>query len=123
MPRPLGLLTVMPLVIFLSAAAASEPPDVKTGVRVVAIIRIHPGIRDGKVAEMPGAGVTVKIFPEDGEKAVTEAKTDDKGTLVVALPAGKYRVEAAFQKLVTMKVEVKEGAVSEAKVEYDVFRR
>jgi hypothetical protein len=110
-------------VSFFSAPAAAEPPEVKTGVRVVATIRILPGTPSGKAIQMPGAGVAVKIFLDGGEKAVSEGKTDETGALIVALPAGKYRVDAAFQKVVSAKVEVKDGAVSEAKLEYVEARR
>jgi hypothetical protein len=131
MSRTLGLLFALCLLALPAAPAAiqaADPPrvEVKTGLRVVATIFYASGTPRGGGIERPAKGLAVKVFPEKGGKAVAEVKTDDKGVFVVALPAGKYRVEAvAFEEngpprrqKVSAEVEVKEGAVSEVKLEF-----
>src|SRR5437588_7433801 len=125
MSRPLGLLCALGLLALQaapSAIRAEAPPrlEVKTGLRVVATICYTPAMPLRGGTERPAERLAVKVFPEKADKAVAEVKTDDKGVFVVALPAGKYRVEAtAFEdnplrrEKASAKVEVKEGAVSE----------
>jgi hypothetical protein len=104
--------------------------EVKTGLRVVATIFYTPGTPFGKGTTRPAERLAVKVFPEKGGKAVAEVKTDDKGVFVVALPAGKYRVEAvAFEdssvrrEKASAGVEVKEGTVSEVKLKFTYHSR
>ena len=131
MSRPLGLLFALCLLALLAAPTAiraAAPPrvEVKTGLRVVATIFYASGTPRGGGIEHPAKRLAVKVFPEKGGKAVAEVKTDDKGVFVVALPAGKYHVEAvAFEEngpsrrqKVSAEVEVKEGAVSEVKLKF-----
>ena len=130
MSRPLGLLFAPCLLALLAAATAIRAADlpqveVKTGLRVVATIFYTPAMPLRKGTERPAGRLAVKVFPEKGGKAVAEVKTDDKGVFVVALPAGKYRVEAvAFEdsplrrEKAAAGVVVKEGAVSEVKLEF-----
>jgi hypothetical protein len=133
MSRPLGLLCALYLLALVTAPTAiraEAPPrmEVKTGLRVVATIFYTPGTPLGKGTTRPAERLAVKVFPEEGGKAVAEVKTDDKGVFIVALPAGKYRVEAvAFEALRREKasagVEVKEGAVSEVKLKFTYHSR
>ena len=135
MSRPLGLLfalCLLPLLAAPTAIRAEAPPrvEVKTGLRVVATIFYTPGTPLGKGTKRPAGRLAVKVFPEKGGKAVAEVKTDDKGVFVVALPAGKYRVEAvAFEdsplrrEKASAEVEVKEGAVSEVKLKFTYHSR
>ncbi len=133
MSRPLGLLLILSLLVLLTASAAAravEPPKVKTGLRVVATIYYSPAMPGRKGFERRAGGLAVKIFPEKGDKAVAVVKTDGDGVLVVPLPAGKYRVEAvAFEDTPgrrqesMARVEVKEGAVSEASLKFTYARR
>jgi hypothetical protein len=102
----------------------------KTGLRVVATIFYTPARPFGKGREEPAARLAVKVLPELGGKAVAEFDTDDKGTYVVALPVGKYRVEAvAFENSTTRRekqsaeVEVKQGAASEVKLKFTSHSR
>ena len=130
MSRPLGLLFALCLLALLAAptavqAAATPRVEGKTGLRVVATIFYTPAMPLREGTERPAERLAVKVFPEKGDKAVAEVKTDDKGVCVVALPAGKYRVEAvAFEdsplrrEKVPAGVEVKEGAVSEVKLKF-----
>src|SRR5260370_133712 len=103
MSRPLGLLCALGLLALLvapTAIRAEAPPrvEVETGLRVVATIFYTPAMPLREGTERPAERLAVKVFPEKGDKAVAEVKTDDKGVFVVALPAGKYRVEAvAFE--------------------------
>jgi hypothetical protein len=135
MSRLLGLLFALCLLALLAAPTAiraAAPPrvEVKTGLRVVATIFYTPGARLGKGIVRPAERLTVKVFPEKGGEIVAEVKTDDKGMFVVALPAGKYRVEAvAFEdnplrrEKASEDVEVKEGAVSEVKLKFTYHSR
>jgi hypothetical protein len=135
MSRSLGLLFALCLLALLAAptairAAATPRVEVKTGLRVVATIYYSPARPGDKGFERRAGGLAVKIFPQKGGKAVAEVKTDDKGVFVVPLPAGKYRVEAvAFEDTPARRqerrarVEVKEGAVSEAKLKFTYARR
>ena len=134
MSRPLGLLFALCLLALLAAPTAiraEAPPraEVKTGLRVVATIFYTPAMPGREGTERPAERLAVKVFPEKGDKAVAEVKTDDKGVFVVALPAGKYRVEAvAFEdplrrEKVSAEVEVKEGAASEVKLKFTYHRR
>ena len=135
MSRSLGLLFAPCLLALLAAPTtirAAAPPrvEVKTGLRVVATIFYTPATPLGKGTERPAGRLAVKVFPEKGGKAVAEVKTDDKGVFVVALPAGKYRVEAvAFadsplrREKASARVEVKEGAVSEVKLKFTYHSR
>ena len=107
--------------LLLSAAPlyADDAPEVKTGVRVVAVIQVLPGIPTAKPPPpVPDAGAAVKVFLADAHKPTAEGKLDDKGVWVVELPPGKYRVEVAPTKGPTgaapVKVEVKPGELSEA---------
>jgi hypothetical protein len=50
----------------------------------------------GTVRSVSGAemqGVSVRVFEPDGTSAIRETATDARGNFVVALPAGRYRVE------------------------------
>ena len=135
MSRPLGLLFALCLLALLAAptairAAAPPQVEVKTGLRVVATIFYTPATPFGKGTERPAERLAVKVFPEKGDKTVAEVKTDDKGVFVVALPAGKYRVEAvAFEdsplrrEKASAGVEVKEGAVSGVKLKFTYHSR
>jgi hypothetical protein len=135
MSRTLGLLFAPCLLALLaapSATRAAAPPrvEVKTGLRVVATIFYTPGAVGYKGINRPAGRLVVKVFPEKGGKAIAEVKTDDKGVFVVALPAGKYRVEAvAFEdsprrrEKASARVEVKEGAVSEVKLKFTYHSR
>jgi hypothetical protein len=135
MSRSFGLFFALGLLALLaapSAARAVAPPraKTKTGLRVVATIYYAPGMPRYKGFTRPAGGLTVKIFPARGKKAVAVVKTDDKGVFVVALPAGKYRVETvAFEDNPGRRqarregVEVKEGAVSEARLKFTYARR
>jgi hypothetical protein len=135
MSRPLGLLfalCLLPLLAASTAIRAAAPPqvEVKTGLRVVATIFYTPATPFGKGTKRPAGRLAVKVFPEVGGKVVAEVKTDDKGVFVIALPAGKYRVEAmAFEdnplrrEKVSAEVEVKEGAVSEAELKFTYHSR
>ncbi len=130
MSRTLRLLFAFCLLALLTAStallAADPPPaEVKTGLRVVASIFYTPAMPGREGSERPAERLAVKVFPEKGDKAVAEVKTDDKGVFVVALPVGKYRVEAvAFEDSAVRRekasagVEVKEGAVSEVKLKF-----
>ena len=130
MSRPLGLLFAPCLLALLAATTATRaaaPPgvEVKAGLRVVATIFYTPAMPLRKGTERPAGRLAVKVFPEKGGKAVAGVKTDAKGVFVVALPAGKYRVEAvAFEdsplrrEKASAGVEVKEGAVSEVKLKF-----
>ena len=130
MSRLLGLLFALCLLAHLAdstATRAAAPPqvEVKTGLRVVATIFYTPATPFGKGTKRPAGRLAVKVFPEKGDKAVAEVKTDDKGVFVVALPAGKYRVEAvAFEdsplrrEKASAGVEVKEGAVPEVELKF-----
>ncbi len=107
-------------------AAAPPRAEVKTGLRVVATIFYGPAMPLSKGIELPAGRLAVRVFPEKGDKAVAEFKTDDKGVFVVTLPVGKYRVESvAFEEngplrrqKESAKVEVKESAVSEVKLKF-----
>ncbi len=135
MSRPLGLLFALFLLALPAAPTAiraAGPPraEVKTGLRVVATIFYTPATPFGKGTERPAGRLAVKVFPEKGGKAVAEVKTDDKGVFVVALAAGKYRVEAvAFadrpsrREKASAAVEVKEGAVSQVKLRFTYHSR
>jgi hypothetical protein len=134
MSRPLGLLFALCLLSLLAAPAtrAAAPPraEAKMGLRVVATVFYTPAMPLRKGAERPAGRLAVKVFPEKGGKAVAEVKTDDKGMFVVALPAGKYRVEAvAFEdsplrrEKASTGVEVKEGAVAEVKLMFTYHSR
>lgn len=135
MSRALGLLFALCLLARLAAPTAiraEAPPrvEVKTGLRVVATIYYTPAMPGREGTERPAERLAVKVFPEKGDKAVAEVKTDDKGVFVVALPAGKYRIEAvAFEdsplrrEKVSAEVEVKEGAVSEVKLKFTYHSR
>ena len=135
MSRPLGLLfalclLALPAVPTAIRAAAPPQVEVKTGLRVVATIFYTPAMPLREGTERPAERLAVKVFSEKGDKAVAEVKTDDKGAFVVALPAGKYRVEAvAFEESPLRRekasagVEVKEGAVSEVKLKFTYHSR
>ncbi len=135
MSRPFGMHFALCLMALWSAPAtirAAPPPrvEVNTGLRIVATIFYGPGMPRGEGTKCPAGHLAVKIFPEKGGKLVAEVKTDDKGVFVVALPVGRYRVEAvAFEdnkprrEKVSERVEVKEGAVSEVKLKFTYSRR
>ena len=116
----------MALLAAPTAIRAEAPPrvEVKTGLRVVATIFYTPGTPLGKGTNRPAGRLAVKVFPEKGGKAVAEVKTDEKGVFVVALPAGKYRVEVVPAVgpagAEPAKVEVKEGEVSEAPFRFTI---
>jgi hypothetical protein len=130
MSRPVGLLCALYLLALLAAPTAiraADPPrvEMKTGLRVVATIFYTPAMPLREGTERPAERLAVKVFLEKSDKAVAEVKTDDKGMFVVALPAGKYRVEAvAFEdnplrrEKASAGVEVKEGAVPEVKLKF-----
>ncbi len=135
MSRPFGMHFALCLLALWSAPAtirAASPPrvEVKTGLRIVATIFYGPGMPRGEVTQWPAGQLAVKIFPEKGGKLIAEVKTDDKGEFVVALPVGKYRVEAvAFEdnqprrENVSERVEVKEGAVLKVMLKFTYSRR
>jgi hypothetical protein len=134
MSRLLGLLFAPCLLALLfapTALRAADPPrvEVKTGLRVVATIFYTPAMPGREGTERPAERLAVKVFPEKGDKAIAEVETDDKGVFVVALPAGKYRVEAvAFEdplrrEKASAEGEVKEGAVSEVKLKFTYHSR
>jgi hypothetical protein len=133
MARLLGLLLAPCLLALLAAPTAiraAAPPEVETGLRVVATIFYTPAMPLREGTERPAERLAVKVFPAEGDKAVAEIRTDDKGVLVIALPAGKYRVEAvAFadsplrREKALAGVEVKEGAVSEVKLKFTYYSR
>ncbi len=102
---------------------AQKAPTVRTGIRVVAVIQVLPGIPTAKPPPpVPDAGAAVKVFYADGHKPTAEGKLDDKGVWVVELPPGKYRVEVAPTKgpagAPPQLAEVKDGEVSEARFRF-----
>jgi hypothetical protein len=126
MSRPLGLLLALtlPALPAPTARAAAAPWKVRTGLRVVAVIREYPGMPAGKMAERTAGAVAVMFVPEIRGKAAVEARTDAKGVCLVALPTGKYRVVADSPvKAWSATVEVKEGAVSEVSLYFNYYRR
>jgi hypothetical protein len=134
MSRPGGLLLVL-VSLALSVAPegpAAAPPRAAapTGLRVVATIRFSGGAVTARATISAGVGLPVKVFAVGGKKAVAEARTDGGGVCVLALPAGKYRVEAvafgndaARRQGKSALVEVKEGAVAKAKFQFLYARR
>ena len=93
-------LALIAVALLLSLTAtpgrADDAPVATTGIRVVAVIQVLPGVPTAKPPPpVPDAGAAVKVFSADGHKATAEGKLDDKGVWVVELPPGKYRVEVA----------------------------
>ena len=113
------------LLLFLPAALAraDDARVVTTGIRVIAVIQVLPGVPTVKPPPpVPDAGAAVKVFYADGRKPVAEGKLDDKGVWLVELPPGTYRVEVAPTKgpagAPPQLAEVKAGEVSEARFRF-----
>ncbi len=107
---------------------AREATVVRTGIRVVATIRVLPGRPTAEPPPpVPDAGAAVKVFSADGRKPVAEGKTDGKGMWAVELPPGKYRVEVepttGPSSAPPVRVEVKEGELSEAAFRFVIALR